>query len=259
MSETHTAQRPATPPPTVASASSEPSNHDKRKESDSQKATYHAAHGQFAGEVAAAIDKRAGLATPATSSLVPFVDAPLFGELDLESPETDSGFETGLPPRAHADELVSIYWQYIDPTEPFLDREQFSHEYDALYSVDASGRHLVWLNVLYAVLALAVQRKESTPFPRRQEEGSRYFRRAWALLRPETVIWKAPSLEGVQCLMLLNRYLHCTNNQHATWMTAGLATRLAQTMCCYHYVGGECRSDEEIKRRVWASCLSMHR
>ncbi|PYI02721.1 putative fungal-specific transcription factor [Aspergillus sclerotiicarbonarius CBS 121057] len=218
---------------------------------------YYTAHGRFAGDVAAAIDARKGL-TLTTSNRVPFVNAPLFGKADLDLPPNALDYISDLPPRTYADSLVSIYWQHIDPVEPVLDREHFSHNYEKCYSSRGSSQHadhVVWLSILNIVFALAVQRQESTLQQERNEEGNGYFQRAWALVRPETILWTSGSIELVQCLMLMNRYLHCTDNQQKTWMTAGLAMRIAQNMCCR-----PCSAkDREVKERVWASCIALDR
>lgn len=229
---------------------------DKTQEVDpDQGPTYYTGHGRFAGDVAAAIDARTGLTPVTASALVPFVDAPLFGELDLE-PETIAKHRE-LPPRQYADNLVSIYWQHIDPVEPVLDRERFVHNYQKVYSSHSSqhATHNIWLSILNIVFALAVQRQESTPQQQRDEEGNGHFQCAWALLRPESILWKHGSIELVQCLMLMNRYLHCTNNQQKTWMTAGLAMRIAQNMCS----AKDSPDDRDLKERVWASCIGLDR
>ncbi|KAF7557540.1 hypothetical protein G7Z17_g533 [Cylindrodendrum hubeiense] len=169
-------------PSTIGPAMSEHLDEDQDAE---QSHTFYTAHGRFSGEVAAAIDAKAGLAPAATSNLVPFVDAPLF-----------------------------------------------------------------------------VQRQEDIPLQKRDEEGCRYFQRAWSLLPPETILWKPGSVELVQCLMLMNRYLHCTNNQQKTWMTAGLAIRIAQSMC-FHLPGTastkKSGNDRQLEQRVWASCIAVDR
>ncbi|GFF55478.1 hypothetical protein IFM58399_10082 [Aspergillus lentulus] len=230
-----------------------------------QSRAYYSTHGQFAGEVAAAIDVRAGLVPAATSNLVPFVDAPLFGVLDLHSPYSVLNSAAELPPHAHADRLVCIYWEYVDPLEPVLSRERFVHDYEATYSRSGALLHAdrdVWLSILNVVFALAVQRQESILPQQRDEEGNRFFQRAWALLRPETILWKPGTLELVQCLMLMNRYLHCTSNQLKTWMTAGLAIRIAQSMCCHLPVGSSAKhpcNDTLLKQKVWAGCVALDR
>ncbi|OKL57802.1 hypothetical protein UA08_07261 [Talaromyces atroroseus] len=251
-SDTHT-------PPTGPSSRSGHLNEDQDPD---QNREYYSAHGRFAGDVAAAIDMRAGLAPVATSNLVPFVDAPLFGDIDLHHPR---GVLTDLPPRVHADRLVGIYWQHIHHVEPVLNRELFFHDYEASYSRPGAllhADHDVWPSILNAVFALAVQRQEAIPRQKRDEEGNRYFQRAWALLRPETIIWKPGSLELIQCLMLMNRYLHCTNNQQKTWMTAGLAMRIAQGMCCHLPEVPSTKdsiNNRQSKQQVWASCVALDR
>jgi hypothetical protein len=230
-----------------------------------QSRAYYSTHGQFAGEVAAAIDVRAGLVPAATSNLVPFVDAPLFGGLNLHVPYNGLNSATELPPRAHADRLVCIYWQYVDPVEPVLSRERFLHGYEATYCRSGAllhAEHDVWLSILNVVFALAVQRQESIPPQQRDEEGNRFFQRAWVLLRPETILWKPGTLELVQCLMLMNRYLHCTSNQLKTWMTAGLAIRIAQSICCHLPEGSSAKNssvDRQLKEQVWAGCVALDR
>ncbi|KAK2608940.1 hypothetical protein QQS21_002516 [Conoideocrella luteorostrata] len=237
---------------------------EKELDTDNNRA-YYTAHGRFAGEVAAAIDVRAGLAPAATSNLVPFVDAPLFGEIDLHAPYRVLNFAAELPPRAYADILVGIYWQYVHPMEPILDRELFFRDYNALYSKPGEPLNAdrdIWLSILNVVFALAVQRQESMPLQKRDQEGNRYFQHAWALLRPEAVLWTPGSLELVQCLMLMNRYLHCTNNQQKTWMTAGLAIRIAQSLCCHLPEPSsekEASQDHRLRRKVWASCVALDR
>ena len=99
---------PAETPSTIGSVST--SEHEEQDLNPDQDRSYYAAHGRFAGEVTAAIDVRAGLAPAATSNRIPFVDAPLFGEIDLHSSHSVLAFAGELPPRAHAEKLVGIYW-----------------------------------------------------------------------------------------------------------------------------------------------------
>jgi hypothetical protein len=215
---------PKTKTPSTISSSSTSEKIIEYRDLNPTHASY-TAHGLFSGEVAAAIDDRAGLVPAATSHLVPLVDAPLFGELDLETPYSPHSSTAELPPRACADTLVDIYWQYVHPVEPILDRDRFFREYTASYSNPDVLYHAdreIWFSILNVVFALAIQRREFTALQKRNEEGNIYFHHAWANLRPETILWKPGSLELVQCLMLMNRYLHCTNNQQKKWMTARL-------------------------------------
>lgn len=224
-----------------------------------QNRAYYAAHGRFAGDVAAAIDVRAGFGPSTTPMVIPLVDAPLFEEIDLHEPSYIAVADD-LPPRAYADELICTYWDYIDSSEAVLDRESFTRDYEASYAgslTKLNSSRDVWFSILNVIFALAVQRQEFVSLESRNEEGHCYFRRAWALLRPATILWEPGSLEMIQCLMLFNRYLHCTNNQEKTWMTAGLAMRMAQNICCHS--SEETCSDSQLKQKVWASCLALDR
>jgi hypothetical protein len=230
--------------------------------------TYFTPHCQFDGkvkEVVAANDQKAGLAPPAVSNLVPFVDAPLFGELELDFLTRSRDFLAHLPPRPQANYLVSIYWRHVDSFEPVLDRERFFHDYEASYTRSWDvllADHEIWLSILNIVFALAVQRQETTPVQERDAEATLYFQRAWLLLRPEKFLWKPGSVQVVQCLMLMNRYLHCTSHQQKTWMTGGLALRISQNMPCQlpkKSSSPGSNTEHETRRKVWASCVSLEK
>lgn len=260
--EAHSLQTPSatqTPSTTGLSGGSDIEQaHEDRDESRS----YYTAHGRFAGQVSSTIDKIAGLGQDATCNLVPFVDAPLFGDIGEQPPRNVLDFATDLP-RTYSDRLIDIYWQYVHPVEPVLDRQRFSQAYDAFYNRSGALVHVdrdIWLSTLNIVFALAVQIQESIPMQKRDDEANRYFQRAWALLRPEAILWKPGSLELVQCLLLMNRYLHCTNNQQKTWMTAGLAIRIAQNICCHAPEESSAGDpDRDLRQKVWASCVALER
>ncbi len=273
VSSAPTVQQPSpSPRPTSSEQLIKVQSPDRELEPASEQARDHyTAHGPFAGLVAAAIAARAGVAPPATSAnLVPFVDAPLFGEMELDSLHSATSSthtpELHLPPRAYADRLVGIYFQHIHPVESILDREHFSRDYDALYGLSCEALqhpdHAIGLSILYVVMAAAIQRQEATALQRRDEEANGYFQLAWRLLRPETILWKPGSLELVQCLMVINRYLHCTNNQHKTWMTAGMAMRVAQSIGCHlpeTLLAKGSDHDRQLKKQVWVSCVALDR
>lgn len=273
VSSTPTLQQPTPPSPSTSSVHfiKAQSPGQELEPGSEQARNHYTAHGPFAGQVAAAIAARAGVAPPATSTnLVPFVDAPLFGEIELDSLHSAASStnlpEFHLPPRAYTDRLVGIYWQHVHPIEPFLDREQFSHDYDTLYGLSREALlhpdHAIRLSILYVLIAVAIQRQEATALQRRDEEANGYFQLAWRLLRPEMILWKPGSLELVQCLMMINRYLHCTNNQHKTWMTVGMAMRVAQSIGCHLPETLSAKgfdNDRQLKRRVWVSCVALDR
>jgi hypothetical protein len=164
------------------------------------------------------------------TSATPFTDAPLF-ELRLGL-QTGEGIDSVLPQRRHADHLVDMFWQHIQPLEPLLERELFHRSYEALYaghSIEDTDER-IFLSTLNTVFALSTQLQESLPAEERNRAGCTYFRRAWAMLRVEAVLWEPGSIDLVQCLLLMGRYLQCSNNPHQTWMAVGTAVRMAQSI-----------------------------
>jgi len=216
--------------------------------------------GAFAGEVKAAIDARLGLSSSERPILIPLTNAPLFG---LLSPHRISSgavhhVDNVLPPRKQADRLMDLYWQHIQPLEPILDEERFSHSYQALFvgtSLESDER--AFLGSLNTVFALSTQLQEHLPPEQRDEASNTYFHRAWGLLRPESIVWEPGSIELVQCLLLMSRYLQCSDNPHLTWMTAGSAMRIAQSLGLHTLEGPPSPTisrDGRLRRRLWV-CL----
>lgn len=222
----------------------------------------------FAGEVKAAIDARYGLPSSGRSNLTPMMDAPLFGLLPRHH-TTDSNIydiDNVLPPRKHADQLIDIYWRYIQPLEPFLEKERFTDSYHALFD----GRSLntderVFISSLNAIFALSTQIQECMEPGQREQASSAFFHRAWALIRPETILWEPGSLEIVQCLLLLGRYLQCTNNPHQTWMAIGSAVRIAQSLGLHlpnitsPPPPPSPMNERLLRRQLWQCCVYMDR
>lgn len=55
---------------------------------------------------------------------------------------------------------------------------------------------------------------------------------------------------------------HCTNNQHKTWMTVGMAMRVAQSIGCHlpeTLLAQSVDHDRQLKKRVWVSCVALDR
>lgn len=222
--------------------------------SDSQAGgTYYTTYDRFTGDVTTTINAKAGTVSTAASNLVPFVNAPLFGQLNLTQPSAVFPKSN----RSILDHLVDLYWRHVDPVEPVLDRAWFFDKYNSFHSNSANVSS-IWTSIVNLMCALAIQIQESIPQKERDDNANHYFNRAWTLLRPEEVLWGSESIELVYCLVLMNRYLHCTNNQNKTWMTAGLAVRMAQSMSCHSQKASDSK-ETRIKRKLWATCVALDR
>ncbi|KAH8891153.1 putative fungal-specific transcription factor [Thozetella sp. PMI_491] len=219
----------------------------------------------FADEVNSAIDARLGLPPASKLSLMPMLNAPLFGPLPLHKIADSSAHHLDhvLPPRKQADRLFDLYWRHVDPVEPMLDRPSFSQTYLALFSGATVGAdETIFLSTLNVVFALSAQLEEHVPAAEREEASRTYFGRAWALLPPASVLWSHGTYDLVQCLMLMSRYLQCTNSPHQTWMAIGSAVGIAQSLGLHvpdTSPAGSNGHNKHRKRQIWQGCILLHR
>lgn len=216
--------------------------------------------GSFTRQIKAAIDARLGRShspktpylgntTTSHSGLVPKLVAV------SESPEYV------LPPRRQADNLMDVYWFYVDPLYPFLDREQWEKSYHDLFAgASISADERVFVATLNIILALSTQLLESLRPEKRDESSNSYFKRAQDLLHLS--IWASGSTELVQCLLLMSQYLQSTNNPHQTWMVVGSAIRTAQSLGLHlpeTSADASTSQKRELFRRLWHGCVLMDR
>lgn len=164
-----------------------------------------------------------------------------------------------LPPRYQADYLTNMYWFYIDPLFPILDRRKWEQNYTNLFSGTALDMDedifVVTLNVIFA---LSTQLDES--MENRRYESAIYIKRARDLL--DLAFWDSGSLESVQYLLLMGQYLQSTNLVHQGWMVVGAAVRAAQGLDL-HLPETSARQPtpilRELFRRIWHCCVLMDR
>ncbi|KAF4984053.1 hypothetical protein FZEAL_666 [Fusarium zealandicum] len=166
-----------------------------------------------------------------------------------------------LPPRRQADHLMELYWFYVDPLYPFLDKKRWTHAYNAIFSgtvIDFNER--IFVATLNVIFALSTQLFESQTLEQREQSSESYFQRAQGLLPMSP--WEPGSLELVQCLLVTSQYLQSTYNPHQTWMVVGSAIRMAQGLGLHLPETSADRSDpveRELLRRIWYGCILMDR
>lgn len=194
---------------------------------------------------------------------MPMTDAPLFGGEIKRIHINDNiahGADNVLPSRKQADHLISLYWKHLESIEPLFDEVAFHHSYQLL----SDGKDLycdesVFISTLNAIFAIATQLQEHIPTQHRNEASENFFQRAWSLLRPEQALWDAPSTGTLGCIILLARYLQCTANLHQTWMTVGLAVRMAQSLGLHLLDGSSDQRDAQVGRQMWQACVGLDR
>ncbi|KAF5024463.1 hypothetical protein F66182_3403 [Fusarium sp. NRRL 66182] len=215
--------------------------------------------GSFTAQIKKAIDVRMGKSAAAPSdnlltSCRPALDA---GSFPVASPD----LSYVLPPRRQADHLIELYWFYVDPLYPFLDRKRWTRAYNAVFAGTAMDlNERVFVATLNVILALSTQLVESQSLEQREQSSEAYFKRAQDLLPMNP--WEPGSLELVQCLLVTSQYLQSTYNPHQTWMVIGSAIRMAQGLGLHLPETSANRPDpgeRELLRRIWHGCVLMDR
>ncbi|KAH8660148.1 fungal-specific transcription factor domain-containing protein [Xylariales sp. PMI_506] len=214
--------------------------------------------GSFIRQINAAIDARLGVSS--TRSLHnPAGSTPRMERATENAAESDQDY--ALPSRRQADQYMQVYWQYVDPLYPFLDKQRWNKQYNDFFVggvVDMDER--VFVTTLNIIFALSVQLIELWDHEKRDRFSNIYFRRAENLLRMD--MWQPGSIERVQCLLLLSQHLQSMNNPHQTWMIVGSAIRTAQSLGL-HLATTSANvtdpSERQLLRRLWHGCVLMDR
>ncbi|RBR08995.1 uncharacterized protein FIESC28_10058 [Fusarium coffeatum] len=216
--------------------------------------------GSFTAQIKKAIDVRLGKST-AHPSETAFNFAQSSADAITSIQATSPALSYVLPPRRQADHLMELYWFYVDPLYPFLDRKRWTAAYNAIFAgtvMDLNER--VFMATLNVILALSTQLLESQSLEQREQSSEAFFRRAQELLPMNP--WEPGSLELVQCLLVTSQYLQSTYNPHQTWMVIGSAIRMAQGLGLHLPETSASRSDpgeRELLRRIWYGCVLMDR
>lgn len=216
--------------------------------------------GSFTAQIKKAIDVRLGKSTTHLSENAFNFSQSNSGAIAFTS-TTSPALSYVLPPRRQADHLMDLYWFYVDPLYPFLDRKRWTAAYNAIFAGTAMDlNERAFMATLNVILALSTQLLESQSLEQREQSSEAFFRRAQELLPMNP--WEPGSLELVQCLLVTSQYLQSTYNPHQTWMVIGSAIRMAQGLGLHLPETSASRSDpgeRELLRRIWYGCVLMDR
>ncbi|RFN44174.1 hypothetical protein FIE12Z_11566 [Fusarium flagelliforme] len=216
--------------------------------------------GSFTAQIKKAIDVRLGKSTAHPSETAfNFAQSNVSAIASISA--TSPALSYVLPPRRQADHLMELYWFYVDPLYPFLDRKRWTAAYNAIFAGTAMDlNERVFMATLNVILALSTQLLECQSLEQREQSSEAFFRRAQELLPMNP--WEPGSLELVQCLLVTSQYLQSTYNPHQTWMVIGSAIRMAQGLGLHLPETSASRSDpgeRELLRRIWYGCVLMDR
>lgn len=178
--------------------------------------------------------------------------------------ETDTSSMV-VPQRPIADDLLNCYERYHYPLFPILHMPTFRKTYERHWetqrcgqfeSLAAEAAFYATLNIVFAVGCLNNSKCE----PRlKLPTADTFYRRARALLPLDAL--DIPSLEAVQCLLLITSYLTYTKYSNRCCNTLSVAIRVAQTLGLDVDIGSSSHKQlrKEMGRRVWHHCLTLER
>jgi hypothetical protein len=174
-----------------------------------------------------------------------------------------------LPRRPLADDLLHAYFTFAHDFLPVFHRPAFERKYERLwissvpstsYSQHENIEEGIFLAVLNVCFALGSLFSELIADEDRESTGEQFYQRSRALTNFD--ICDHSSLLAVRLHLVTGLYLQTTSHTTRCWNVVGMAIRLAQDLGLHkdpevyfeQYV-----VEEELKRRIWYSCVVMDR
>lgn len=166
------------------------------------------------------------------------------------------------PTRKVADNLLGVYWDYVDSVYPWLDRSSIENAYETLWakegdiSMNKRAFHCL-LNIMFAISCLVSQ--APTPLSRYQSSGA-FFERAQGLMSYE--LMEIYNFEIIQILLLTAVYLQHDKMPQKSFRSIGTAIHIAQDLGLHLPATIESINDpreRDFACRVWNGCIIMDR
>ncbi|KAJ5114253.1 hypothetical protein NUU61_000012 [Penicillium alfredii] len=156
---------------------------------------------------------------------------------------------------------MDVYWDYVFPLYPFVDRAQMKAEYYKIWTGDSPQYDENMLMCTFNVIfALASQLADFIVPEEREPAADAFFSRAKGLFQFN--LWNTGSTGLIQCLLLMAQYLQSTDSAHQCWIVTGLAIRNAQSLGI-HLPQTIARLDsfheQQLARKIWHGCVLMDR
>lgn len=173
-----------------------------------------------------------------------------------------SEIQFAIPPRKVADNLLALYWDYVDSAYPWLDRASVEDAYESLWVKDGDQSmnervlHCI-LNLMFATACVAFQ---GQPPLSRYQSSVVFFDRAQELMSYE--IKDLYNFDIIQMLLLTAVYLQHQKSPQKSFRNIGMAIHIAQELGLHIPATTEAMDDpheRDLARRVWNGCVIMDR
>ncbi|RMZ87980.1 hypothetical protein DV736_g4801, partial [Chaetothyriales sp. CBS 134916] len=177
-----------------------------------------------------------------------------------------------LPPREIADNLISLYWNYAHPVNPYLNKARFDRIYRNIWTGQPIVNHphpLMRITeqdsvaMVYLMFALGSQ-YYSDWGKNGITQANKFYSVARTLLNQHMLQVEDQSLQRVQVMLLMTQYLNGVSKAHKAWSVLGTAIRVCQHLGLHlPQASSACNLrnpvDRELVRRVWYGCLVSER
>lgn len=179
-----------------------------------------------------------------------------------EASREPSDMQFVLPTRKVADNLLGLYWDYVDSAYPWLDRSSIENAYETLWikdgelSMNERALHCI-LNIIFA-MSCAVSQAQ-TPLSRYQSSVT-FFKRAQGLMSYD--LMEVYNFEIIQILLLTAVYLQHDKMPQKSFRSIGMAIHVAQDLGLHLPATIESINDSrerDLACRVWNGCIIMDR
>ncbi|PLB48400.1 hypothetical protein P170DRAFT_359323 [Aspergillus steynii IBT 23096] len=184
-------------------------------------------------------------------------------KLQKPNSRTDpSDLQFAIPPRKQADNMLSLYWDYVDSAYPWLDRPSIESAYETLWVKDGELNmnekvlHCL-LNLMFATSCVASQ---GEPPLARYQSSVIFFDRAQSLMSYE--LMDLYNFEIIQILLLTAVYVQHEKEPQKCFRIIGTAIHIAQELGLHIPETTEAMDnpkERDLARQVWNGCVIMDR
>ncbi|KAL4929868.1 fungal specific transcription factor domain-containing protein [Aspergillus undulatus] len=181
----------------------------------------------------------------------------------LQKRKEPSDIQFAVPPRKVADNLLNLYWDFVDSAYPWLDRFSIESAYETLWSKDGGASIMdervlhCFLNLMFATSCVASQ---GEPPLSRYQSSITFFDRAQQLMSYD--LTDMYNFEMIQILLLTAVYLQHDKEPQKCFRSIGTAIHIAQELGLHLPETTEAISDPReraLARQVWNGCVIMDR
>ncbi|KAI1387800.1 uncharacterized protein F4822DRAFT_407602 [Hypoxylon trugodes] len=164
--------------------------------------------------------------------------------------------------KSQVEQLLGIYWMRCHSLAPILDRAQVDALFQTLWTSD--GSEMQSSPLIDGVIAVCLNFLDNSGLNQRllglrreQEDPSlAYFRRCVAATNQYTA-FAEPTLNCLQCYILMTMYLLNAGEHQPAYNMIGLALRIAQALNLHHGVH-DSDTDVNLAHRIWWTIVHLN-